>query len=217
MNNKIIALFFVTFSLFLLNGCVNKAVDYDYTAFRESKPSSILVVMPLNESNEINAGYGVLSKVTFPLAEAGYYVFPVVVVDEIFKQNGLTVASDIQAVNLTKLHEIFNSDAILYLNIKSYGSTYQVIQSDTRVTLEARLVDARNGTLLWEGAATASSLEQQSNNSLLVSLVTAVVEQISSTITDKSIEMADIAAQRLLLPTPLKHNGILYGPRSTIH
>lgn len=217
MNNKMIAMFFTIFTLFILSGCVNKSNDYDYTAFKDSRPKSILVLMPLNQTTEINASYGVLSRITLPLAEAGYYVFPVVVVDEVFKQNGLTVANDIQAVSLTKLHEIFDADAVLYLDIKDYGASYQVIQSDTRVTLQAKLVDARNGKLLWEGSSTASSLEQQSNNGLFTSLIMAVVDQVNSTVNDKSVDMADIAAQRLLQPTPLRHNGILYGPRSSTH
>ncbi|WP_222102604.1 GNA1162 family protein [Gilliamella apicola] len=45
---------------------VNKE-SYDYTAFKESKPASILVLLPVNHSNEINARYGVLSQVTLPL------------------------------------------------------------------------------------------------------------------------------------------------------
>lgn len=207
-----IILFFTAISIMTLNGCVISQ-DYDYTAFNESKPASILVVMPLNVSNEINAGHGVLAQVTYPLAEAGYYVFPVVVVDEIFKQNGLTVAHDIQAIHLTKLRDIFNADAVLYLNIKDYGTTYQVIQSDTRVTLEAKLVDARNGKLLWQGGSTASSLENKNENNLFSSLVIAVIDQISSTVTDKSYDIAGIAIQRLLSPAPLRYNGILTGPR----
>ena len=64
----------------LLSGCAPKK-SYDYTAFRQSKPKSILVLLPKNESPDVKAGYGVLSQVTLPLAEAGYYVFPVAVVE----------------------------------------------------------------------------------------------------------------------------------------
>ncbi|WP_141674109.1 DUF799 domain-containing protein [Gilliamella sp. wkB112] len=186
---------------------------YDYTAFKESKPSSILVLLPINHSNEANASFGVLSQLTFPLAEAGYYVFPVNLANEVFKQNGLTVANDIHSVNLAKLRETFNTDAVLYINIKDYGTNYQLVQSDTRVTLEAKLVDARTVKLLWTGTATASSLEtQQTSGNLFSMLISAAITQISDSIRDRSVAISALSATRLFTPNPLKSNGILYGP-----
>ena len=82
-----------------------------------------------------------MSQTTAPLAESGYYVFPVTLVDESFKQNGLTMPADIHAVPINKLREIFGADAALYINVKQYGTSYAVISSETRVTAEARLVD----------------------------------------------------------------------------
>ena len=66
---------------------------YDYTAYKQSRPRSILVLPPLNESPEVAASHSMLSQVTMPLAEAGYYVLPVALVDETFKQNGMSTAS----------------------------------------------------------------------------------------------------------------------------
>ena len=39
----------------LLTGCATPS--YDYTAFRESKPRSILVLPPVNESLDVSASY----------------------------------------------------------------------------------------------------------------------------------------------------------------
>ncbi|HHE6468908.1 TPA: DUF799 domain-containing protein [Providencia rettgeri] len=196
----------------LLTGCA-QPTKVDYTAFNQSKPKSILVLLPQNSSPEVQASHGLLSQATFPLAEAGYYVFPIAVVEETFKQNGMTNAGDIQAVPPTKLREIFGNDAVLYLNISEYGTSYQVISSDTRVTADAKLVDARTGTLLWSGSATASSAENNSSsNGIIGALVSAVINQIVDTMTDKSYAIAGVASVRLL--SAGKPNGILYGPRS---
>ena len=46
-------------------------------------------VTPLNASPDVKATYSYLSTVTRPLAERGYYVFPVAVVDQVLKDNGL--------------------------------------------------------------------------------------------------------------------------------
>lgn len=143
----------------IATGCAVQQ-PYDYTAFKESNPRSILVLPPTNLSPDVLASPSVYSQVTRPLAESGYYVFPVAVVNETFKANGLTEPDDIHQVNLNKLNEIFGSDAVLYMTVKDYGTQYQVIQSDSRVTVEAKLIDAKTGKHLWEGNATASSTEQ---------------------------------------------------------
>lgn len=78
---------FFTLALALLaTGCsTGNKKSTDYSAFRESKPRSILVLPPKNQSPDVNASNSLLSVVTMPLAESGYYVFPVAVVSETFK------------------------------------------------------------------------------------------------------------------------------------
>ncbi|MCW5665137.1 MAG: DUF799 domain-containing protein [Piscinibacter sp.] len=197
----------------LLGACAAPA-PYDYTAFRQARPASLLVLPPLNDSADVKAVAGVLATATAPLAEAGYYVLPVSMVDETFRQNGMTTPHDIQQVSTAKLREIFGADAAVYLRVKDYGTRYLVVGSDTRVTVEGRIVDLRSGALLWEGRATASSQESNNNNQggLVGLLVKALVEQIVGTVTDASFNYAGIANQRLL-GAPVR-NGILFGPRS---
>lgn len=194
-------------------GACATATPYDYTAYKQNRPVSMLVLPPLNETPEVIATYGVLSQVTFPLAEAGYYVVPVSLMDETFRQNGLNNPAEIHDVSPQKLREIFGADAAVYIKITQYGTSYAIVASDTRVTVQARIVDLRTGDLLWQGSASAASSENRSSNQggLIGLLVLAIVTQIVETATDTSIVYAGIASQRLLSPRP---NGILYGPRS---
>ncbi len=198
--------------ILLLVACATPT-PYDYTAFKESRPRSLLVLPPLNETPEVSATYGVLAQTTLPLAEAGFYVVPVSLMDETFRQNGLNNAAEIHDVSPPKLREIFGADAVVYLKLTRYGTSYAVISSETTVRVEGRIVDLRSGQLLWHGAAAASSSEQQRSNQggLVGLLVQAVVTQIISTATDASYNYAGIASQRLLFPRP---NGVLFGPRS---
>ncbi|NLY64876.1 MAG: DUF799 domain-containing protein [Alcaligenaceae bacterium] len=199
----------------LATGCaVNQ--PYDYTAFKESNPASILVLPPANQSLDVLASDSVFAQVTRPLAESGYYVFPVGLVNETFKANGLTEPDDIHQVNLAKLNEIFGPDAVLYLTVTDYGTQYQVVQSDSRVTVEGKLIDAKTGRQLWSGSATASSAEQSSSSgNLFVLLITAVIEQVINTSTNRSHSIAQISNHRLL--SAGVPNGILHGPRSAQH
>lgn len=197
----------------LSTGCAT-APGFDYTAFRESRPASILVLPPVNNSTSVEASPSLYSWVTQPLAESGYYVLPVALVEETFRQNGLANPAEISEVSPAKLREIFGADAALYLQIKQYGTVYQVLQSASVVTAEARLVDLRNGATLWKGEASASSAENRggSNAGLIGLLVEAVVYQIMENATDASHQVAQVASTRLLHARPPA--GLLYGPRS---
>jgi hypothetical protein len=198
--------------LLALSGCTSMP-GYDYTALNAAKPASILVLPPQNNSPDVKATAAVLAQMTYPLAETGYYVVPVALMDVAFKENGITTAADAQAVNPAKLRSIFGADAALYTEITEYGTSYQLLQSETAVTLKTRLVDLRTGALLWEGSARASSTEQQNNSSggLVGMLVQAVVDQIANNISDAAFSYAGTASNRLLMP---RYNGLLYGPRS---
>lgn len=201
-------------ALLVLQGCVTPPKPYDYTAYKAAKPASILVLPPVNATPEVQATPSVLAQVTHPLAESGYYVLPVSLVDETLKQNGIHTPDDAHAIDAAKLRSIFGADAGLYLKVTRYGSVYRVINSETAVTLEAKLVDLRNGQLLWEGSASASSAEQANNSQggLVGLLVKALVEQIVASATDRSHPMAGLASQRLLGAGTV--NGLLFGPRS---
>lgn len=110
----------------LLAGCATPT-PYDYTNYRLHPPRSILVLPPLNESTDVRGTYSYLSTVTFPLAELGYYVFPVAIVDQFLKENGMPTAGEMHQVPLNKVVEILGADAVLYVTLQQYGSKYQVI------------------------------------------------------------------------------------------
>lgn len=205
----------VVVTTLLVTGCAKKT-PFDYSAFNESKPASILVLPPVNSSPEVKASHSILSTATRPLAEAGYYVFPVTTVEETFAQNGLTDPHDIQNVSIQKLHQIFGADAALYMSVIQYGTSYQVVNSVTRVAVAAKLVDLRTGKQLWGGSASASSDESNSNNTsgnVLGILIAAAVNQVVSTISDESFDMGAKTNSRLLSATG-NDGAILYGPRS---
>ncbi|UXU87672.1 DUF799 domain-containing protein [Burkholderia sp. S-53] len=198
----------------LLSACAQPVKRPDYTAFKKSQPRSILVLPPINDTSEVGATYGLLSQMTLPLAESGYYVVPVAVMDETFKQNGLTNAAEIQGTSPAKLREIFGADAALYSKVSQYGTVYRILASATVVSASAKLVDLRTGDVLWQGRASASSDEGGNNGggSLIGMLVVAAVKQIANTLMDQSHDVAAFTSNRLLSAGP--PSGLLYGPHS---
>ncbi|GMG92279.1 DUF799 domain-containing protein [Cupriavidus metallidurans] len=197
----------------LFAGCAVPTKQIDYSAYKASRPRSIVVLPPLNESPDINATYAMLAQSTAPLAESGYYVLPVALVDETFRQNGLTVPGDIHAVPVAKLREIFGADAALYVTVSEYGSKYQVLSSVTRVAASAKLVDLKTGDALWSGSAAAATDDSgNAGGGLVGALIAAAVAQVINHTVDRSYGVAGAASDRLL--SAGQPTGILYGPRS---
>ena len=204
----------VWLGLVFLVGCAAPSKP-DQSAFRNSNPKSILVLPPVNQSTDIRGSLSFLSTVTLPLSEAGYYVFPVAMVEATFKENGLPLPDQMHEAPLSKLQSIFGTDAVLYLTLEKYGSTYVVLDSQTVVTAKARLVDARTGTLLWQGRASASDAEgRDNNNGLLGVLLTSVIHQLASNIGNPGYRLSNVTSARWLTPQP---GGMLFGPRSPKH
>lgn len=197
-----------------LTACATPPKPYDYTSLKAANPASVLILPPVNDTPDVAATYSVLSNLTHPLAENGYYVLPVSLVDETLRTNGVTTPVDAQNIDPAKLRSIFGADAALYVTVKQYGSVYKVIASDTTVEMTARLVDLRTGQLLWDGTARASSAEQNNNapGGLVGLLVKAVIDQIANNLSERSHQMAGIASHRLL--SAYATNGLLPGPRA---
>jgi hypothetical protein len=217
MTQRLATLAMLAVALFA-TGCasVPQPAPYDYTAFKQSNPASILVLPPTHSTPNIRASDSVWAQVTFPLAESGFYVLPVTLVAESLRQNGVTLADEAHQIPLDKLREVFGADAVLYLNVTEYGTVYRVVASETSVSVQARLLDGLTGELLWEGAARASSAEQQNQEQGLVSmLITAAANQIISSVRDDSHPMAGLATRRLL--SAGQGRSILFGPRSPNH
>jgi hypothetical protein len=209
-----LCLLFLPFIILIISGCAT-TTPYDYTAFEKSKPRSIVVIPPNNNSIEVNAPYIYLSTLTRPLAEKGYYVFPVFVIDHFLKENGLPTPAEMNGIPLDKIGEHIGADAVLYVSIEDWGQKYQVINSVTKVHATLRLVDVKTGDLLWESIAIAQQSSGDGGGGIVGALVGAVLTQVlASTITDPTPGLAR-QANNLAIGSQLR--GMLDGPykRST--
>lgn len=191
MNNSIrTGCLFFLFILLIISGCAT-TTPYDYTAFEKSKPRSIVIIPPNNNSIEVNAPYIYLSTLTRPLAEKGYYVFPVLVIDHFLKENGLPTPAEMNGIPLDKIDEHIGADAVLYVCIEEWGQKYEILQSVTKVHATLRLVDVKTGDLLWESVAAAQQSSGDGGGGLAGALISAVVTQVlASTVVDNTPVLA---------------------------
>jgi len=174
--------------LVLLVGCTAVPVQtYDYSAFEQSNPKSILIIPPLNESVEVEAPYVFLSTISRIVAEKGYYVFPVAVIDNYFKGNGLPTTVEMNTARVDKLVEHINPDAIMYVNINRWGQKFEIVQSRAVVDVDIRLIDSDTGTTIWESSAYAQEASNASNGgSLLEIILGAMLGQMAGSAVDNT-------------------------------
>lgn len=191
-------------------GCVTPP---DYTAFRDNPPRSILVLPPLNESVDVNATYSWLTTATAPIAETGYYVFPVAMVDAFMKDNGLPTAGEMHGVEVARLGEVFGADAVLYVTILDWGQEYIVLSSNTVVHVKATLVDASTGTQLWEWTQNHVESSGGSGN-LIADAIIALIEQVADTLSDQT-HLTARNANFMLFKN--ETTGLPYGPYHPKH
>ena len=193
--------------LVLLAAC--QSPPHDYTLFRAHRPRSVLVLPPIDATMEVDATYAYLSTVTQPLAERGYYVFPVAVVDRMLRDNGMPGPGEMHAVSLARVREVFGADAVLYVTLRDWGTAYRVLDSATEVTAEARLVDTASGQELWSGTHTAAYSSSSGSGDLVSMLIGAVVNQVASSMYDPSVDVARQCNDELFCNG---HDGLLVGP-----
>jgi hypothetical protein len=130
-------------------GCA--AHRYDYTEFREHFPTSILVAPPINLSRDPEAPNTFLASIAKPLADRGYYAFPVPLAIETLDSEGLSEPAAIRETPPEELHRIFAADAVLYATIEKWSSQTIFLSVRTEIAISYVLKDARTGITIWEG------------------------------------------------------------------
>lgn len=175
--------------LLWFGGCATQQ-PYDYSALKRSSPRSILVIPPLNNTVEASADYAYLSTISRPLAEKGYYVFPVAVIDHFLKENGLPTPAEMNNIPLGKIAQYIGADAVLYVTIDDWGQSYQVLSSVAKVSAKIKLVDVKTGEQLWDAPVFAQESSGDGGGGLFGALINAIIGQIAGSLSDKSTKLA---------------------------
>lgn len=140
----------VASALALLAGCAPVQKQKDYTRFIAAQPHAILVVPVVNRSMSVDAPDYVLSTLTIPVAERGYYVFPVNMVKRVLEDDGLADADLVHNAEPQKLAELFGADSVLYITIEKWEAKYVILSTSVTVQFSYVLKDGRSGETIWD-------------------------------------------------------------------
>lgn len=198
-----------------LVGCAAPPHRSDYTEFRTENPRSILVVPPINKSVDVNAPDYFLATIAMPLAERGYYVFPVNMVRSVLADDGLSDANLVHSGDPRRLGELFGTDAVLYISIERWDAKYVLLATTVTVELTYSLKSAHTGHEIWKDhRILAYSPQHNSSGNPLADLI---ADAVSAAITKAAPNYMPLARQANAQAISLKGTGLPAGPYDSLY
>jgi hypothetical protein len=205
---KILIIFLAVF----LAGCVAQPVKKDMSAFYATAPRSILVVPAVNRSLDVDAPNYLLSTLPVPLAEKGYYVFPVNTAKVVLEQEGFYEGEKIHQQPPQILAKLFDADAVLYVTINRWDAQYALITTTVTVDFDYRMVN-RDGTEIWNAKQTMKYQPQADNQGHpLATLIVAVINAAVTRAAPNYMPLTQQANNQVIVLGP---NPIPDGPYKT--
>jgi hypothetical protein len=206
-NTLLLAL---SLAMLAAGGCAT-APRADYSLLRKEDPHSILVIPATNKSVDVNAPDYFLATISQPLADRGYYVFPVNMVRSVMADDGLSDADMVRAADPRRLGQLFGADAIMYISIERWEAKYVVLTTKVTVELDYTLKSAKTGSVLWTNHQVMVYQPQASN----AGLAGLIVDAITAAIAKAAPNYIPLAQQANLRAVGLKQTGLPAGPHNT--
>ena len=195
--------FLVVFvALGVLSGCASDPESLKkkgYTEIQSESIRSILVVPVVNNTVDVDAPDYFLSTVSVPLAEHGFYVFPINLVKRVMEEEGLADANLVHSADPIRLGELYGADAILYITIENWETVYLVVHAETTVSLNYVLKSGKTGEVLWRRRSSVSDspeIESTGDDDGVVGVLAGlVVMSIASAVHKATVDYIPLAQQ----------------------
>ena len=175
----------------------------DYSKFFEHHPRSVLIVPAINKTTAVEAPTVFNTTVTRPFAERGYYVYPVFLTRDILNDLGLSDEGLIAQAQPQRFREIFGADAVLFVTVNTWTTTYVVLASSVTVEANYKLVDTDTGEVIWERT---ERVAEASRGGSLLEMV------ISAAITALTVDYRPLASRTNVLVVDKPGQGLPAGP-----
>jgi len=183
----------------------------DYTRFRAENPKSILIVPVVNRTVDVTAPDYFLSTVSRPVAERGFYVYPVYLVKRLLEDDGLADANLVHQADPKRLGALFGADTILYVTIDRWDAKYAVLTTTVEVEFRYSLKSGKTGEEIW-GSKEYFQYTPQNNNSGGNPLAMLVAAAVSAAITKAAPNYIPLAQMANAAAVTRLHRGLPAGP-----
>lgn len=183
-----------------------------YSKMYEENPASILVMPPINNTNNVEAKDLLYTSISQHIAEAGYYVVSPVMAMDVFKNESAYDAEYFIHSSLRKFKEYFGADAVVFAVIDKWAKEgfqiHTVISYIVKSTTTNEILFERSCDMTLNLMKTSSY-----GNGLAGALAGALADVIVSAIdvaTTEHIEAARIANMNVFNDIPFGKYSPLY-------
>lgn len=206
---QLLYLLFLGASVLLFAGCAGASSGLvtkgeAFPKMYEEDPRSILVLPPMNESTAAEAKDYYMTTIEMPLAQTGYYVFPMQLVAEVMKQEGVYDTELLYNTPAEKFYDYFGADAVMYTRIKKWDVSYAVVASSLTVTISSEIVSTKTNEKIWsyDGSVTVDLSGNSGGGSGLGALLAQAISTAINTAAADYVEYARTANARLFFALP---------------
>lgn len=186
MHVKTIKTLLVSAALLLTTISCTTTKKMAYPAMYEKPPFSILILPPINQSTSVDAQEFYQTTISEPLTLSGYYAYPMEVVVDILKNEGMYETTDFRTVNPAQFKKFFGADAVMHITILKWNKVYYVVGGHVVVSVDMSLVSTETGETIWRynGTLTVDTSSDVGGGGISGLLVNAVVTAVKTAATD---------------------------------
>jgi hypothetical protein len=182
----------------LFSSCAHKiTMGEQYSKLYEEKPTTILVMPPINNTNSVEAKEYFYSSLAQPLCEKGYYVLSPFLTMELLKQESAYDSENFLEGNLEQFRNVLGADAALFTIINKWKKND--LTSKITVGIEYKLRSTKTGETLYDRMGELKVDCKNVSNKF--GLLAIAINALSTSLTDKVVA-ARICNQHVLLDFP---------------
>lgn len=153
-----------------------------YQTMYEEKPLTLLIMPPINNTSSVEAKDLLYTSISKPLAEAGYYVLPPLMVMDVLKAESAYDSELFIDGNLGMFNQYFGADAVVFSVIDSWTKSGFGIQTKIRYIIKS----VRDNAVMFDKTCDLylDLSVQSGGGGLLGSLIDLATSVISTAVTD---------------------------------
>lgn len=163
-------------------------LDSQYPKMYAEKPTSIVIMPPINQTNFVEAKDYFYTTLHAPLCEKGYYVFSPMLTMEMFQSESAYDAERFLEGDLSQFRNVLGADAAMFTIIKTWSRNN--LAGSLTADVEYRLRSTKTGETLYqrEGRITVdTSVTNSTGGGLLGALAGLAANALATATTDKVV------------------------------
>jgi hypothetical protein len=178
---KVLFVFMFAFVL-TLAGCATSKEKYskrnEYPGMYSESIKTIFVMPAINKTTAADAGELYVTSLAEPLTQKGFYVLPIPITGALMKQEGIVDGAQLGGADLSLYKKQFGADAVLFVTIKQWDTSYSVISGSVTVGVDFELKSTTDSSLIWhsENTVVANTSENANNGGWLAAIIVTAIK-----------------------------------------